>query len=42
MAFQSEGLQVEDGRAVLKKIRGIDNVDEELNDIKSACEQAIS
>jgi hypothetical protein len=33
-------LQVDEGRKVLQDIRGIDNVDEELNDIKTACEQA--
>ena len=32
--------QVEEGRKVLQDIRGIDDVEEELNDIKSACEQA--
>lgn len=34
------GAQEEEGRKVLQDIRGVDDVEEELADIKAACEQA--
>ena len=35
-------MQEAEGRAILQKIRDVDDVDEELDDIKTACEQSNS